>query len=81
MPAIDFFLRLKPHLCNLTKTPKIGKISGFTNPPLAQLRQVPIKGFKNYFVFYQIQDDFIDVIRVLHSAQNIENILEEEIPE
>lgn len=82
LDASDRFLFVaEATFLQLAKMPRIGKNSGFTNPQLSQVRQVPIKGFKNYFVFYQIQDDSIDVIRVLHSAQNIENILEEEIPE
>jgi toxin ParE1/3/4 len=76
-----FLLAAEATFLQLTKTPKIGRISGFVNPKISQVRQVPIKGFKNYFVFYQIQAETVDVIRILHSAQNIENILEAEIPD
>jgi toxin ParE1/3/4 len=65
----------------LIEMPKIGRISGFTHPQLFAVRQLPIKGFKSYLVFYQIQSDTIDIIRVLHSARNIEKILENELPE
>jgi toxin ParE1/3/4 len=64
----------------LIEMPRIGRISGFTHPQLSAVRQLPIKGFKSYLVFYQIQPDTIDIIRVLHSARNIEKILENEIP-
>jgi toxin ParE1/3/4 len=65
----------------IAKLPEIGRISGFTHPELTQVRQYPIKGFKNYLVFYQLQTDEIDVMRVLHGAQEIEFILSPEIPE
>jgi toxin ParE1/3/4 len=74
----QFLLAAEATFQQLAKTPRIGRISGFTNPQLSQVRQLPIKGFKKYLIFYQIQADTVDVIRVLHSAQNLENILEEE---
>ena len=60
----------------LAELPAIGKLSGFNNPKLSQVRQYPIKGFNKYIVFYQIHPDSVEVIRVLHGAQNLEFILE-----
>jgi toxin ParE1/3/4 len=55
LDASDRFLfAAEATFLQLAKMPRIGRISGFTNPQLSQVRQVPIKGFKNYFVFYQI---------------------------
>ena len=65
----------------IAKLPGIGRISGFTHPELMQVRQYPIKGFKNYLIFYRLQVDEIDVMRFLHGAQEIESILSPEIPE
>jgi toxin ParE1/3/4 len=65
----------------IAKLPKIGKISGFSHPEITQVRQYPIKGFKNYLIFYRLQTDEIDVMRVLHGAQEIELILSPEISE
>jgi toxin ParE1/3/4 len=61
--------------------PAIGKLSGFTHPKLTQVRQYPIKGFKNYLIFYEIHTDTIEVLRVLQGSQNLERILEQDIPE
>jgi toxin ParE1/3/4 len=81
LDASDRFLSAaEATFLQISEMPRIGRISGFVNPKISQVRQLPIKGFKNYFVFYQIQSDSIDIIRVLHSAQNIKNILGEEIP-
>ncbi|WP_309745488.1 MULTISPECIES: type II toxin-antitoxin system RelE/ParE family toxin [unclassified Chamaesiphon] len=41
----------------------------------------PIKGFKKYLIFYRLQVDEIDVMRVLHGAQELESILSPEITE
>jgi len=62
----------------LTELPNIGKISGFSNPNLAQIRQYPIKGFSKYIIFYQIQPNAVEILRVLHGAQNLEFILDQE---
>lgn len=32
----------------LAKLPGIGKLSGFAHPEVEQIRQFPVKGFKNY---------------------------------
>ena len=47
-------------------------------PTLAQVRQYPVKGFSKYIIFYQIQPDTVEIIRVLHGAQNLEFILKQE---
>jgi toxin ParE1/3/4 len=65
----------------IAKLPEIGKISGFTHPALIQVRQYPVKGFKNYLIFYRLQVDDIDVMRVIHGAQEIESILETDFSE
>jgi toxin ParE1/3/4 len=65
----------------LAQFPTVGKLSGFTHPLLIQVRQYPIKGFKNYLILYQIAPDSIDIIRILHGAQDLQNILATEISE
>jgi toxin ParE1/3/4 len=36
----------------LAELPAIGKLSGFSHPQLTDIRQYPIKGFRNYLIFY-----------------------------
>jgi toxin ParE1/3/4 len=61
----------------IAKTPGIGRFSGFTNPEVAQVRQYPVKGFPNYLILYQLTEESIDIIRVLHGARNLELTLSE----
>lgn len=63
----------------ITKLPGIGRFSGFTHPRLTQVRQYPVKGFKNYLIYYQIQEEIIDIMRVLQGSQNTVSILQQEI--
>lgn len=65
----------------LVKMPGLGRLCGFTHPKLTQIRQYPVKGFKNYLIYYQLQPDITDIIHVLHGSQDIEILLQQEIPE
>jgi hypothetical protein len=35
-----------------------------------------VKGYENYLVFYAVSKDTIEVIRVLHSSRNIEELFD-----
>ena len=45
---------------------------------LKGLRRVPVKGFENYLLFYLPRENGIDVIRVLHTARDIDNLFAQE---
>jgi toxin ParE1/3/4 len=62
----------------IAKLPGIGRLCGFTHPSLTQVRQYPIKGFKNYLIYYQLTEETIDIMHVFHGAQDIENLLQQE---
>lgn len=59
----------------IAEMPGISKLSGFMTPKLAQVRQYPAKGFNKYIISYQIQPDTVEIIQVLHGAQNLKFIL------
>jgi toxin ParE1/3/4 len=59
----------------IARTPGIGRFSGFTHPQVAQLRQYPVKGFKNYLILYELTEEIIDIVRVVHGARNLEQML------
>jgi toxin ParE1/3/4 len=50
---------------------------GWGGPRLESLRRRPLTGsFNRYLVFYRDTDDeHVDIVRVLHSARNLERIL------
>ncbi|PSN18717.1 type II toxin-antitoxin system RelE/ParE family toxin [filamentous cyanobacterium CCP5] len=62
----------------IAKLPGMGKLSGFTTPRLAQVRQYPIKGFNKHLIFYRTLPEAVEIIRVLHGSRNLEFILEQE---
>ena len=50
---------------------------GFRRRELADVRFWPIKGFRNYLVFYRPlpNGQGVEVIRVLHGAMNVEQVM------
>jgi len=59
----------------LATTPLIGAEYPFQNPRLAGIRRWFIPGFKNHLILYRVTDTAVEIVRVLHGAQNIEAIL------
>ena len=77
-PAATRFLRAVDKACQfLVDFPKIGSLWDSDNPALEGIRFWSIKKFEKYLIFYQPVSDGIYVLRIFHSAQDIENLLEE----
>jgi toxin ParE1/3/4 len=62
----------------LARMPYIGVAVPLDAPSLFGLRRWPIKGFEKYLVFYLVFENTIDIVRILHAAQDITAILEDE---
>lgn len=61
----------------LAERPSLGRLREFATDSLAGIRSLPVPGFRNYLIFYRIQGDQLEIIRVLHGARDLESILEE----
>ena len=62
----------------LVQLPELGALCQFENPRLQGLRCWPVRGFKNYLIFYRLIPDRIEVLHVLHGARDLPSLLEEE---
>ena len=60
----------------LGQIPQLGKRCQFSNPRLQNIRQISVKGFRKYLVFYQVSGTDVEIIRVLHGSRDTETILE-----
>ena len=58
--------------------PGIGSLRELENTRLAGLRMWIVPGFRNHLIFYLTPEGGIEIVRVLHGAQNTEVILEDE---
>ena len=64
----------------LSSSPLIGAPIESGNPLLSQLRCLSLSArFRNYLVFYTCSANQVDVIRVLHGAQDIDSIMSRRI--
>jgi toxin ParE1/3/4 len=72
LAAVDRTLSL------IAKSPGIGAPHKTHNRRLTGLRSLPVSKFRRYVLFYLAFDDRIEVVRVLHGAQDIRRILDAE---
>ena len=76
MDASDRFLvATEETFKQLAQTPKMGKRCQFS-PNLIDVRQQAIKGFRRYLIFYRLIDSEVEILRVIHRARDIEDILD-----
>jgi toxin ParE1/3/4 len=74
--AAEHFLELaESTFAQILIAPRIGKSVDFVFDRMGEVRQWKIKNFQDYLVFYRVQDDQIEILRVLHGARDLEGIL------
>lgn len=73
--AVRFLEAFDASIEQLVEHPRAGKRWNAGAASLADLRWWPVHGFPKYLIFYRFSSDAIEVIRVLHGAQDIERIL------
>ena len=76
--AIEFDVAVFDSFDRLREMPFIGGERTFMNDRLNGLRMWFVKGFENYLIFYRPLGDRIEIVRVLHSAQDRDFIINEE---
>ena len=61
----------------LAEYPGVGTIRTGVPRHLRGLRSCPVKGFRNYLIFYIPGKEGVEIVRVLHGARNIGRIIRE----
>lgn len=62
----------------LAESPDIGNRCSFASPQAAGLLRWRIKGFERYLIFYRRANQRVEIVRILHSARDLEAIFEDE---
>ena len=57
----------------LALQPAMGQEEGFRKR--AGIRSWRVDGFENYLVFYRVNPDSVEILRLLHAARNLPRIL------
>lgn len=73
--ALRFFEAVRATLAQLGKMPGLGSIFLTANPRLQRLRKWPVKGFKQFLIFYIDQERQVEVVRILRASRDINSIL------
>ena len=76
--ALRFFDAVRETLAKLAKMSAVGRLYPVNNQRLEGLRRWQVKGFENYLIFYLTSEGSIKIVRILHAARDIEEILKDE---
>ena len=73
--AARFKKSVKAAFASIAKSPTSCATVQFRSLPEIDLRFKRPAGFKNYLIYFQVTDDCIFILRVLHASQNAESVL------
>jgi len=74
--ALRFIDAVDAAVRRLAGTPEIGRRREFSSARLAGLRSWPVPGFEKHLIFYRVEEDWIEVVRVVHGARDLSLALE-----
>lgn len=75
--ALSFLENVKESVERIAVLPEIGVIQFPDDPQLAAVRMLvfPARSFRKYLILYELLEERVYVLRIIHGAQNIEHIL------
>jgi plasmid stabilization system protein ParE len=77
--AADRIVEAAYRVCtNLAKHPELGPLRRFYSSGPGNIRYFVITEFPNYLIFYRVVADGVEIIRILHGAQDVGDLLAEE---
>ena len=76
--AIRFVHRVRAAYELLARFPKGGQLRHTSHPQVGAIRSWPLGGhFANYLILYGERDYGVEILRVVHGAQDVDRLLEE----
>jgi len=76
--AVRFRDAVRRTVQSLRLHPLVGPRYSSSNPQLQNLRSWPVAGFEAIRIYYLVDEDIIDIIRILHGKRDVKHILEGE---
>jgi toxin ParE1/3/4 len=73
--ARRFYEAVEKTFEQLANMPGMGSSWESRDPRYADLRVWPVHGFGKHLIFYRAISDGVEIVRVLHSARDIDSIL------
>ena len=62
-------------LLRIAKNPRAGMLCKFKAEELGKVRRVLVTGFPKHLVFYRFHENELLILRVIHGARDLENLL------
>ena len=72
--ALRFLDAAEAAFDRLCSFPEIGRSRDFLRSELKDIRSWPIPKFEKHVVFYRVPGDVVDILRVVHSARDLNRI-------
>ncbi|NER80792.1 MAG: type II toxin-antitoxin system RelE/ParE family toxin [Leptolyngbya sp. SIO1D8] len=76
--GLAFFDAARQTFADLSRMPGMGSPYPSSKERLRDLRKWHVKGFKRFLIFYRIQKDRIEIVRILYGSQDIQTLLDRE---
>jgi toxin ParE1/3/4 len=70
--GVRFYDAVRVTLEALVEFPHVGRVRLFSDQSLRNIRSWPIEGFPSTLVLYQIQEERLWIVRILHGSRDIE---------
>jgi toxin ParE1/3/4 len=75
--AMRFYGAVNATYKMILESPRRWPLYGLTHARLSDLRKRAVLGFSNHLVFYWIDADAVEIVRVLHGARDLSALFEE----
>ena len=76
--ALRFRNSVRRTIQELRRYPHVGANYHSSNPRLQNLRSWPVMGFESIRIYYLVDQNTIQVVRILHGKRNVRDILDRE---
>ena len=74
--GVFFLVAVEESLTQLAEFPALGAERKFRDERLQNARMWRVKGYEKYLIFYTETEDRIEMIRLLHSSRDIEDLFD-----
>ena len=75
--ARRYLLAVERAFERLLEMPEMGVRRAFNGRRLEGVRMWPVPGFNNFLIFYRVTQRSVQIVRIVHGAQNIPRVLSE----
>ncbi|HEY2587691.1 MAG TPA: type II toxin-antitoxin system RelE/ParE family toxin [Tepidisphaeraceae bacterium] len=73
--ALRFYDAVNATYKMILEAPHRWPLYGLTHSRLKEIRKRAVAGFPNHLVFYRIDADMVEIVRVLHGARDLPSVL------